>query len=239
MWSQKKPRWNNNGGQWDNEDQSGFPNFTPSGSPHARFSASLLTGLSNNDKVASFTEQINSKHAVQATEDKKPLYKTNIQAGKPVVRFDGTDDIAVAPFSGYAFTQPYTVFLACGYTPGQTPDGVFTDGSGSRRFLCGEDGGKFGMFLGTAWVRATTDVDTVFKIITCIVNGASSSIRINGSEVGTGNPGSNDVDVNFYIGSNFGETDHAPCDIGEIVIYNSLESVTANEASLMAAYNIT
>lgn len=54
--------------------------------------------LSDNDAVASWTDSSGlGNHAVQATEAAKPTYKTAIQNGKPVVRFDGTDDFMACP----------------------------------------------------------------------------------------------------------------------------------------------
>lgn len=54
--------------------------------------------LNDNDAVASWTDSSGlGNHAVQATEAAKPTYKTAIVNGKPVLRFDGTDDFMAAP----------------------------------------------------------------------------------------------------------------------------------------------
>jgi len=51
--------------------------------------ASLLSGLSDNSAVTSFTDQSgNGRHLTAASS--KPVYKTNIVNGKPVIRWDGT-----------------------------------------------------------------------------------------------------------------------------------------------------
>jgi hypothetical protein len=55
--------------------------------------ADAITGLADGDPVASWTDSSgNSRHATQSTAGSKPIYKTNILNGKPVVRFDGADD---------------------------------------------------------------------------------------------------------------------------------------------------
>ena len=55
--------------------------------------ARLLTGLSNNDPVASFTDQSGlANHWTQSTSGAKPLYKTNVINGLPALEFDGSDD---------------------------------------------------------------------------------------------------------------------------------------------------
>lgn len=54
--------------------------------------------LSDNDAVTTWTDSSGSGNdATQGTAAKKPTFKTAIQNGKPVVRFDGTDDVLVCP----------------------------------------------------------------------------------------------------------------------------------------------
>ena len=56
--------------------------------------ANAIEGLSDNDSIAQWDDLSgNDNHATQSTESYKPLYKTNILNGKPVVRFDGGDDL--------------------------------------------------------------------------------------------------------------------------------------------------
>jgi hypothetical protein len=81
------------------------PSFSPSSLPGLAvwFDASQLTGLADGDPVASWTDLSgNARHAAQATSTKRPTYKTNIQNGKPVIRFDGVDDFLATP----AWTNP-------------------------------------------------------------------------------------------------------------------------------------
>lgn len=74
------------------------------GAPAVAFSPSSVTGLqvwlqadslalADADPVATWTDSSgNGNNATQATSGSQPTYKTNIVNGKPVVRFDGTDD---------------------------------------------------------------------------------------------------------------------------------------------------
>jgi hypothetical protein len=56
--------------------------------------------LNNNDAVATWTDSSgNENDATQATSGNRPVFKTNILNGKPVVRFDGTDDWMSVPSS--------------------------------------------------------------------------------------------------------------------------------------------
>lgn len=59
----------------------------------ARWESDSITGLSNNDPVATWPDTSgNSRDATQSSSSLKPLYKTNILGGKPALLFDGSDD---------------------------------------------------------------------------------------------------------------------------------------------------
>lgn len=56
--------------------------------------------LSDNDPVSSWADQSgNGNNVAQGTGGFQPLYKTNIQNGLPIVRFDGTDDVLAGTFT--------------------------------------------------------------------------------------------------------------------------------------------
>jgi len=55
--------------------------------------ADAITGLNDGDAVGTWSDQSgNGYDATQPTSAKRPIYKTGILNGKPVVRFDGVDD---------------------------------------------------------------------------------------------------------------------------------------------------
>jgi len=58
------------------------------------FDATALTGLSDGDAVAAWVDMASGNNATQATAGERPTYKTAIQNGLPVVRFDGGDRMA-------------------------------------------------------------------------------------------------------------------------------------------------
>jgi len=54
--------------------------------------ASSITGLVDNDPVASWTDDDGGEVFSQGTAANQPTYKTNVQNGLPAVRFDGSGD---------------------------------------------------------------------------------------------------------------------------------------------------
>src|SRR4051794_1826732 len=57
------------------------------------YSDSGTTLCANNDTVKQWNDQSgNSNNVTQVTSGKRPTYKTGIQNGQPVLRFDGVDD---------------------------------------------------------------------------------------------------------------------------------------------------
>jgi len=57
------------------------------------YKADSITGLNDGDAVSQWNDSSGqNNHAVQNTADNKPIFKTNIVNGLPVVRFDGVDD---------------------------------------------------------------------------------------------------------------------------------------------------
>lgn len=88
--------------------------------------ADALT-LNDGDAVGSWTDSSGAGNAlVQATAGKKPLYKTKILNGMPVVRFDGTDDVLVS--AGGMTGTPKHAFAVAKYAAATFAnyDGLFT-----------------------------------------------------------------------------------------------------------------
>lgn len=73
------------------------------------FDASKITGLSDNDPVATWADLRGGNSFTQSTADYKPLYKTNIQNSLPGVLFDGSNDFMTL---SYTFNAAAFTFLA-------------------------------------------------------------------------------------------------------------------------------
>lgn len=93
--------------------------------------ADAITGLSDSDPVSTWSDQSgNSNDATQATGANQPLYKTNIVNGKPVVRFDNTNDGMTTPLT---LANPYTIVYV----------GNFNNADANRRAIQGQVQNRF------------------------------------------------------------------------------------------------
>lgn len=78
------------------QTRGGAAAFSPASIPGLQLwlDASQIVGLNDGDAVGTLTDlSSNAWQATQATASKKPTYLTNIKNGRPVIRFDGVDDI--------------------------------------------------------------------------------------------------------------------------------------------------
>lgn len=77
--------------------------------------ADAIEGLSDNDLIGQWNDLSgNDNHATQSTESYKPLYKTNVLSGKPVVRFDGSDYFVLptSPLNtAFNSSSGFTIFI--------------------------------------------------------------------------------------------------------------------------------
>jgi hypothetical protein len=88
--------------------------------------ADAITGLSDGNEIVTWTDSSGDGHTGTAAATARPIYKTNIINGKPVARFDGSNDLMKL---ATAFA-PQTLFIVFNYNKSATfsnYDGLFTD----------------------------------------------------------------------------------------------------------------
>jgi hypothetical protein len=112
------------------------PDPGPYGNPApgyaAWFKADAIEGLTNNDPVTTWEDAgPHHKDATQANSSFRPVYKTNIVDGKPVIRFDGIDDRLVSPSGSdiWGLANHFTVFGVVWLDPSQGTAGHDVVGS--------------------------------------------------------------------------------------------------------------
>ena len=117
-----------------------------------------ITGLANADPIATWPDSSgNSRDATQATSGMRPTYRTNVVNGKPIVRFDGSDDYFALPnfLTGFTAGEIFCVLKIDADPPatgGATGIGIW--GSGIQSHLPWTDGIIYDSFGSTA--RKTT-----------------------------------------------------------------------------------
>lgn len=174
-------------------------------------------------------------NATQATGGSQPLYKTGIQNGKAVVRFDGVDDfMATTAFT--TTTQAYVMIVAFS-TVATTNPKSYVDGiaGGNRAQFEINTNGKFGFYAGTTDID-TANATTAFHVMLMEINQAASRYRMDGAGWATfsATPGNNDI-TGLTIGAALGGSGATACDIGEVIIRSGTIS-PADEAIIMDAY---
>ena len=195
----------------------------------------------------------NGRDATQATGTKQPLFKTNIINGKPVFRFDGTDDFLNVPAIDLTGTNGLTLFaVVANITSGSdrvifecsTNINSFTDGfllyreSGNSMVaaLRGNAGASGSNFISTVSVTsaatvvsATYDKSLATNEVTNWLNGTSAGTR--GANVNNTNNFGNRAS---FIGMRAGTTLPLAGDIAEILLYNRV--LTTAERQQIEAY---
>lgn len=182
----------------------------------AWYDANQLTGLSNNDDVASFTDFGGSnRHLTQATADLRPHYITNVLNGKPAVRTDGSNDWMRC--LSLSMNQPQTIYLCASrvggagtyYTDFSDSAGRILNNSARARIYSGAN-------LDSMDITLTNGTTYIYSVV---LNGASSFVGINGGYGATGNAGSNNGN-RIHIGSDSTASAFSNVDYFDIIIYN-------------------
>lgn len=174
--------------------------------------------------------------ASQSSSTLRPAYVTAGRNGRNTVLFDSTNDVLDTDVIG--LPQPFTIVVTASYAanplPGVSPSRVawVLDGpsglagnTASNRILFGWNSGGSAAFNGELFSGSLTlgagnaAGNTDWSVLTAVWNGASSSIRANGTSVKTGNIGSNTINA-LTIGNAaaVGQSMNGP--IGAILIYS-------------------
>lgn len=147
--------------------------------------------VSDGDPVGQWQDQSgNGYHVTQATAGFRPTLKLAIRGSLPVIRFDGIDDSLIVVL-GSNINQPNTVL-------GVFDQGRIFDVTGGVRQLFNPSiltstTSRLGYFAGVIANDPTPTILSVnsYQQVSAIFNGASSSLRLNGSATSAGNPGTN------------------------------------------------
>lgn len=194
-------------------------------------------GLADNDPVGTWTASTGN-NATQ-TGAARPTFKTAIQNGKPVVRFDGSGDFMdMADLASQA--QPFTVLVVFKINVATSTTYVF----GPNTSAAGRDirfgithTDKFSAYSGNGSDLidfATADLN--WHILQLVFNGAVSTYRLDGGARATfsATPGA-DAFLGIMLGDYPAGGLYGSMDLGEIIVRNTGD--TSAEAAIFAYLN--
>ena len=164
---------------------------------------------------------------VQATQANKPTLVANVLNSRAVVRFDGTDDtLKVA--TGAISNQPLWGWMV-----------IDDNDAGTRFYFDGGAASKVSLshttdlIVNAGAAVGAADTSGAPHLVTFIVNGASSDLRVDGASIATGDAGAQNMDSGIAIGADNAGASPLAGDIAEIG-FAAGSPTAANLASLKA-----
>lgn len=183
--------------------------------------------LNDGDPVSTWADASSAGRDVTAAGTARPILKKNILNKKPVVRFDGIDDVMIGP--GLSTPQPYTVLVVGRITTANTR--LWTAGTSTPSILRGASSGQ--MFMNASLSFQIGTATGLYDLYRAQFNGASSVGAFNGIET-AGNAGTQTASASFAIGGTTIPSAFLNGDIAEVLVIN--RTLTADEAAAMEGY---
>lgn len=181
--------------------------------------ADAITGLVDTDPVTTWPDSSGlGNDATQATAAKKPTYQTNELNGKPVVRFDGTDD-----FLGTLLAWMPLVTVFVGYMNRAGVNGSFIGTNASSGPLL-RNQAMFPSDAGSSF--ALTGTLNANRLLTLAWNYTTDNYKVylDGILDTTGTVLHSNTTEALEIGTNRSNGEFLNGDIAEVIIYDSILS---------------
>ncbi len=205
---------------------SGPPPFNPlTLSPAVWYDASDATSITlNGSNVSQWNDKSgNGRHAVQATAGNQPLYTIAGQNGLNVVTFNGTS-YRMASTGPAVVSQPDTVFIVFRAVP-PTLNRHPIDGNLQRQLITGDTNWR--IYAGTV-LDSLVPGDGNTVLLTALFNGASSTLRRNGTQIAAGAAGAQGIDT-LWLGAAAGGVNLFPGYICEVIVAPSIVGATERD----------
>lgn len=171
------------------------------------------------DFVSQWDDKSSSSVNLASSGSQNPLWVDGVQNGKPVIRFDGSDDFLenlVSP----TWTQPNTLFIVT--TTGSTDtDGIWDGGTPNRNLLNRQGTNTYRVFAGAGALGGTAN--TNMQIFRALFNNTQSELDLDGVPIFTGQNADSQSMKNPIVGAvdSSGHTGFANIDVCEILFYNA------------------
>lgn len=136
----------------------------------------------------------NDRHLTAPSAGVRPELISGGQNSLDLVRFVGSEYLQHSTFSGGAIAQPLTFFIVCLPDQSTASEVIFDgrDSTSTRNLLYTLSGGDYAYFAGSIQDSNTTRATSMTQL-TVTYNGASSLIRENGTQIHTGNAGTQNL----------------------------------------------
>jgi len=209
-----------------------FSAIPDSGDLQARFAAKDES-FNDGESVTTITDQTGNGFDLTGG---SPSYQKSVVNSKPVFRFDGVDD--ELDVNSDAISQPYSVFIVLSDNDTSSFGTAAAATSGKVRFQPG-NGDFYRVTAGSRLDSGSNDGS--FYIWSLVFNSSSSFARQNGTEVISGDLGSNPLD-GFRIGANENNEFYFDGDIAEVLVYpdkRTTSQITDGEAYISNEYGIS
>lgn len=190
-------------------------------------SAKTTSVTSDGDVIGAAEDKSgNGNDILQATTANKPLYKTTIQNGLSIGRFDGVNDFVATIAFGSTLTQPNTIIHVGNKKNAQGDNAYFYDGiDGANRNASLTNVGRtpdgLRIFAGASFLPDTTHPLNVMILQTALFSGLTSEIWLNGVTQGVGNASIQGINGLTVGAVNGGGGSHLDGDMAEILVYNA------------------
>lgn len=197
-------------------------------------SARTTPANAGNDPVGAIDDLSgNARHATQATDANRPLLILAFQAGKPVIRFDGSNDSLAT--TNFTWTDPAHIFLVGRQVTWILNKNVIDAVSGVRQLYDKTATPRVTLYksadgpTSTEWV-----VGGPLGIVEVLFNGASSLIRVNNGADQTGNAGTSATTGITFAASAGGAANFTNIDVAAFAGYN--RSLSSQERDNLRNY---
>jgi hypothetical protein len=190
-----------------------------------------IVGLSDGDPVSTWADGSGAGRDATGSGGSRPTYQTGELNGRPVVRFDGTDDeMATASVGVTDLDCTIIAVLSPANTDaGRSPVFVGNDGGGNGYGIATSTGGgapnEIGRLRGgIAWDSTGTAATTGPAIYSLVQSSGSCEVFLDGVSLGTFSSDPNNPTSRITLGNHRVGVSSANCwagDIAEIAIYDS------------------
>jgi hypothetical protein len=182
------------------------------------------------DLVARLSDKSgNGRHFTQSTSGHRPTYKTAVQNGLSVVRFDGVNDWLDLSFSNAVTAQTFVaVFLQSGtqgFCRAITQSDASTDHSTTGAYVPilrnNANAGQFCSYADSGARAIVTLAASTFSIMSSVHSGSVITNRVNGGTAGTYSHSLSKTWTRIRIGDSTGNDAPFTGDLCEVIICNA------------------